>query len=154
MSEPTNAEILQHVFDSLFHVISQNTTPSFAWLTLRIVMQKTCYNHQFLHQVDLGEIETVHPLNIHDPLFSTTSITKVDPEINSIPTQEIGHCIHDMIHELHHNMDPQAGYVLLHQFRIDLGEDMFQEIQNIGVNLRLTEIQDELYGWKEEELIK
>ena len=141
---PAHSEVIKHVIDSLFHVISQNTTPAFAWLTLRKAMQKTCYYHQFMYQIDIGEIDDLRALDVHDPGFVSTSITSVEHEIDTLPPQQIGQCIHEMIRELHQNMDPQAGYVLLHQFRMDLGEEFYQEMQTLGVNLQLTQMPREL----------
>jgi len=145
----SNAEIMQHVIDSLFHVISQNTTPAFAWLTLRIMLQKCCYQYHFLHQIDIGDIKEVQECNVSDSSFYSRSITSVSQDINSINTGQLGQCILTLIQELRNQMGTQAGYVLLHQFRNDLGERYYQLIQGMGADLQLSEIQNELYGWED-----
>lgn len=144
----TNAEMLRRVIDSMFHVVSKNTTPAFAWLTLRIMLQKNCYTHQFLYNVDIGAIESVQQLNPQDPTFTKTTIAEVPEEINSMNAGQIGQCILDIIQELRNQMGKQAGYILLHQFRLDIGEKYYNLLQEYGVNLQLAELQYELYGWK------
>jgi hypothetical protein len=152
MSDFSHREIITRVLDSLFHVIGQNTTPSFAWLTLRIALQKTCYHHQFVHLIDIGDIDSIKNLKCQDTGFCQTSITSVDEEIEHIPVQQVGRCLLDLINELRRNMEPQAGYILLHQFRNDLGEEWYHHMETIGVDLQLSEVQRELYGWNKEPL--
>ena len=145
---PPHSEVLQHVIDSLFHVISQNTTPSFAWLTLRIMLQKNCYSHQFLHHVDIGEIEKIQNCNCNDPSFQSVSIATVPCEIDTVNIGQLGQCIYDLIQDLRNQMGTQAGYILIHQFRNDLGEQYYQALNQMGVDLQLAEVQYELYGWE------
>ena len=78
-------------------------------------------------------------------------IVHVDPYVvNNINQEKIGQAIQLFADELKKYLGQKAGYHLLREFRDDLGMDYYSVIKNMGTNLRLKELQDELYGWLNE----
>jgi hypothetical protein len=146
MSDISNIDVMNHVMNSLFKVISTRTTPAHAWLTLRILMQKVEYNYNFLRGVELIDIEDVKAME--QDTSKTKDIAVIDTIVmDAIEEKLIGEAIQALADQLQRYLGKKAGYHLLREFRDDLGDKYYGIINGWGVDLRLDALQNELYAW-------
>ena len=139
-----NSDVMTHVMNSFFNVISTRTSPAHAWLTIKVLLQKVEHEHGFINNVDVIDIS---PLKLNEYYKTNFDIIKFDPDIiNNVDQQRIGEVIQFFIVKLKEYMGKKASYHLLREFRDDLGTDYYSIIRNMGVDLHLIELRDELYG--------
>ena len=78
-------------------------------------------------------------------------IVNIDSDVfNYVDQKRIGQVIQLFADELKKYLGKKAGYHLLREFRDDLGADYYSVIKNMGTDLQLKKLQDELYGWLDE----
>jgi len=155
MTNVKNSEVINHVMDSFFHVISTKTSPAHAWLTLKIIMQEIEYDHDFIKSVDVVDIEDVKTyIKMSKRNEKEFNIVQVHTDVVDHTNEDlIGKAIQSLADKLKKYMGKKAGYHFLREFRDDLGEDYHSIIKKMGVDLRLIELQEDLYGWINENYV-
>ena len=144
MNDISNSDVMNHVMNSFFNVISTRTTPAHAWLTLKILMQKIEYNYNFIKSIDLIDIKDIKEMEYYQTKFKNIAI--IDTAIvETVDEKIIGESVQSLADELKKYLGKKAGYHLLREFRDDLGDNYYSIINKMGVDLRLIELQDELY---------
>jgi hypothetical protein len=141
MLKAENSEVVKHVLSSLVDVTSSKTSKEHAWLMVRTLLKKLELEYNFLKHVTIDDSKYFN--NNFDAII-------VVSDINYIESVKIGLAIQNLIDVIKKHLGDKAGYHFIREFRDDLGEDYYLIIKNMGVDLRLLEMQGEVYGWQTE----
>jgi hypothetical protein len=139
MIKVENSDIIKHVLSSLVDVTSTKTSKEHAWLTVKTLIKTLQEEHNFLKHIKIEDKKN---------LDSNLDAINVVNDINSIESIKIGYAIQNIIDVLKKYLGEKAGYNFTQEFRDDLGEYYCLIIKKMGVDLRLVEMQDEIYGWE------
>jgi len=146
MDELGNSKILMHVMNSFFHVISTKTSPAHAWLTIKILLQKTEYEYDFMKSVDVVEMDDINvflkKIKQHKMNFNIVNVH--NDVIDTVDQQIVGNAIQYFADEVKRYLGDKAGYRFLIEFIDDLGEEYDAVIKGMGVDLRFMQLQDEI----------
>jgi len=132
-----NSDVIKHALFSLINVATPKTSDDYAWSTLKKLLKELIDNYDFLKYIQIGELGSLNN-NIGD-------ITALS-EINAIEPKEVGRAIQDLIDLYKKYLGKKAGYFFITEFKDDLGSRYHSIIKSMGVDLRLIELQNELYG--------
>ena len=136
-----NSDVMTHVLTSLVNVTSTKTSEAHAWLTVKTLLKQLEENYDFLRYIKIEDVNY---------LENNLDAIDVISDINHIESREVGKAIQNLVDILKKHLGKKAGYCFIREFREDLGHDYHSIIKNMGVDLRLVELQDELYGWESE----
>jgi len=64
--------------------------------------------------------------------------------MDCIRPKEVGRAIQELIDVLKIHLGEKAGYFFIKEFREDLGDEYHTYIRDLGVNLRIAELQEEI----------
>jgi len=131
------SDILKHTLYSLICVARTKTTDDYAWSTLKKLINELTNNYEFLKFIQIGELNDLQN-NIDDINIIST--------MNKTEFKEVGRAIQDLIDLYKKYLGKKAGYFFIREFKNDLGEKYHSIIKNMGVDLRLIELQNEVYG--------
>ena len=132
-----NSDVVKHVLFSLIHVATNKTSNDYAWSTLKKLLRELEGEYSFLKYIEIGHI---------DYLNYTIDDIKIAQHLNKVETRELGKSIQDLIDLYKKYLGKKAGYFFISEFKTYLGEDYHSIIKNMGVDLRLIELQNEIKG--------
>ena len=135
-----NSDVITHVLNSLVNVSCTKTSKAHAWLAMGTLIKNLEENYDFLRYIKIDELK----------YFEETPLVNIIPDINHIESKEVGKAIQNLIELLQRHLGKKASYFFIREFRDDLGEEYHGIVKNMGVDLRLVELQDELYNWQSE----
>ena len=140
-----NSNIIKKTIFSLITVATPKTSDEYAWSCVKNLLIELKNTYPFLKYIRIGNIETL------DYRIDDINITL---EINSVSPDELGRAIQDIIDLLKKRLGKKAGYFFLQEFKQVLGEEYHSIIKSMGVDLRLIELKNQLYGFDEDYKIK
>ena len=79
-------------------------------------------------------------------LENTIDDITIASDINAIDVKNVGRAIQEIIDTFKTRMGKRAGYFFLREFRNELGDEYHAIIKEMGVDLRLIDLQNELYS--------
>lgn len=132
-----NSEIIRHTLFSLITVSSLKTTDDYAWSVVKTLLKEESEKYNFLKYISIGNIEEIGYL-MED--------IKVKNDINKISSSQIGKAIQSLIDLVKKKLGSKAGYFFLQEFKSTLGVRYYMILQDMGVDLRLIELQSKLFG--------
>jgi len=94
-------------------------------------------DYDFLKYVQIGELENLDN-NIDD--------INIISHMNTIEKKELGKSIQDLVDLYKKYLGNKAGYFFISEFKENLGERYHSIIKSIGVDLRLIDLQNEIYS--------
>jgi len=147
MRNVKNSNVMTRVLNSFFHVIGTKTSPAHAWLTLKIILQQLEYSHEFIKNVDVVDIEDVN-LYLNGKKNCKTEFNIVDIQCDVVDEtyhEEVGQAIQSLADKLKKCLGEKAGCYFMKEFKEELGEECCLIIKEMGVDLRIVDLQDELY---------
>jgi len=133
-----NSDILRRTIYSLVYVARLKTSRDYAWSIIKKLLLDLKSNHDFLKYVTIGEIKSLKDC-IED--------ISVMSEINQIESNRIGKAIQEIVDTYKTKMGKKAGYFFLNEFKEILGEEYYKILKEIGVDLRLIDLQNQIYGY-------
>ena len=146
-----NSDIMKHTLASLINVASNKTSVDYARSSVKKLLLGLEENYDFLEYVNIKTFEQ------NDNNIDAINILS---DMDIVRPKQVGKAIQDLIDMLKSHLGKKAGYFFIKEFRDDLGGEYHMHIRNIGVNLRIAELQDELgkidvnqYKIKEEDKI-
>ena len=139
MLKVKNSDVFKHVLSSLVNVTSSKTSEEHALLMVNTLLKNLELEYDFLRYIKIDDVEGID--NNLDAIV-------VVSDINYVESIRIGKAIQSLVDVLKKHLGKKAGYYFIREFRDDLGEDYNLIIKNMGVDLRLVELQDEMYGWE------
>lgn len=126
--------VFKNVLKALVDIINETTTQSYAILLVNNVIKKYEDRYQYLEHV-----------NIDGKNFSEGVDAIVIPEeLNSIRPSELGRGIRKIIEDIINCLGEDAGSQFIEKFKKRLGKAYLLRIEEIGVNLHLIELKQNL----------
>jgi len=131
------SDVIKHILVSLVDVASSKTSTAYARTTLKILLRKLERDYDILRYI-----------MIEDEIENNMDAISVMTDVDSIDSQNVGRTIQDIIDLYKKELGEKAGYFFIREFRYVLGDEYLSIIKHMGVDLRLSELKDELYGWE------
>ena len=135
--EISNSDISKHTLMALITVAKSKTSDDYAWASTKKLLNELKAKYDCLKYITIDELEMIS--YISDDIVIKSDFDKVEDNI-------LGMAIQDIIDLLKKYLGKKAGYFFIQEFREVLGEEYHKIIKSMGVDLRLVELQDELYG--------
>lgn len=133
-----NSDIIKKTIFSLITVATPKTSDEYAWSCIKNLLIELRDKYPFLKYIEIGDIENID-YKIDD--------INVMMELNTVNPFELGRAIQDIIDLLKKRLGNKAGYFFLEEFKQVLGEKYHSIIKDMGVDLRLIELKNQLYGF-------
>jgi len=132
-----NSDIIKKTLFTLISVASSKSSNDYAWSIIKSLLKELKGEFDFLKYIIIDDVEN---------LKNTIDDIKVQPDFNKTESKKLGKAIQKIVDMFKTRMGNKAGYFFLKEFRDKLGEDYHSVIKNIGVDLRLIDIQKDLYS--------
>lgn len=126
--------VLKHVLKSLIDILSDSSTQSYAILMVNNVLKKYHQKYEFLKTV---QIDSLKYSEEGDGIL-------VPPEINSTRGSDLGRSIQRVIEEISKSMGEEPGMNFINKFKKHLGKAYVLRIEELGVNLHMIELRQNL----------
>ena len=136
-----NSDVIKRTLFSLIYVARSKTSKDYAWSIVKRLLVELKANHDFLKNIHIGEIE-----NLKDNIDDITVLS----DFNHVEPKKIGEAIQNIVDTFKARMGKKAGYFFLTEFKDVLGDKYHLIIKKMGVDLRLIDLQKEIYGWDSE----
>ncbi len=133
----TNSEVIKHTLISLIIVASSKTSNDYAWVVIKKLLGELKTNYSFLNFIEIGNISVIN--------YSIEDIS-VSSNFDDVKAKQVGIAIQDLIDLFKKYLGTKAGYFFIEEFKNVLGEKYNDIIKKMGVDLRLIELQKELFG--------
>ena len=140
-----NSDIIRHTLFSLINVAQSKTSYDYAWTIIKKLLEELETEFDFLKYVQIDDIEKLE--NTIDDIIVANKFNNVDPV-------DIGRAIQNIVDIFKTRMGTKAGLFFLREFKDDLGDQYHAIIKKMGVDLRLIDLQKEVYGMSGEYKIK
>lgn len=132
-----NSDVIKHTLFSLVNVARTKTSEDYAWSIIKTLLKELKENYDFLKYIKIDNLEYLE--NTIDDITIMSDLDNVNPT-------HVGSAIQGIINIFKTRMGKKAGYFFIREFRDDLGEEYHSIIKEMGVDLRLIDLQNELYG--------
>ena len=132
-----NSDIIKRTLFSLIYVARSKTPKDYAWSIIKQLLTELKKDHDFLKYIQIDDIEK---------LENTIDDITVLSDFNNIQSQNIGKAIQNIVDVFKNRMGSKAGYFFLTEFKEALGDEYHSILKEIGVDLRLIDLQKEIYG--------
>jgi hypothetical protein len=137
-----NSDVLKHTLMSLIIVATSKTSDDYAWTSAKKLLGELKGKYSFLGSIKIGNISKIN--YVIDDICIDSNFDKIKP-------MDVGMAIQDIIDLLKKYLGKKAGYFFIQEFKEVLGEEYYQIIKRMGVDLRLVELQNEMSGIKIDE---
>ena len=137
--EIQNSDVIKHTLYSLIFVARSKTSKDYAWSIIKRLLDELKIDHDFLKYIKINEVE-----NLED----TIDDIKVSSDFNHVEPKKIGKAIQSIVDLFKIRMGNKAGYFFLAEFKEVLGNKYHSIIKKMGVDLRLIDLQKQIYGWE------
>lgn len=135
--EATNSDILKNTLMSLIKVSCSKTSDDYAWSSITRLLSQLNKKYSFLKFVTIGKTKDIS--------YSIQDIV-IDDRLENIDALELARAIQDIIDLLKKYLGTKAGYFFIQEFKSTLGKKYYKIITDMGVDLRLVELQNEFSG--------
>lgn len=143
-------DVLSHVLSSFYNITQTKTSEAHALLTIQIILddlKKTNEIPTYIQLIDPNQT-ALTPIAEFTKL-NNGIVAKVLPGIDMFSIKQLGTFIQAFSDKLFESMGKKAGYHFLKEFRVNIGEYYYNKLKEMGVDLRLSELQQEIYGWND-----
>ena len=137
MHDIKNSDVVKQILFSLVNVASDKSSEDYAWSVIKNLLIELKTTHVFLKYIEIDDLDNLNK-NIDD--------IHVNPEFNNINSEDVGKSIQNIIDVFRNRMGRKAGYFFIQEFKNTIGEDYNIIIKKMGVDLRLSDLQNELSG--------
>ena len=132
-----NSDIFKNTLMSLIKVACSKTSNDYAWSSIKKLLIELKKKYSFLNLIHIGKTNELS--------YNTKDIV-IDDKFDKIDSLELGVAIQDIIDLLKKYLGKKAGYFFIQEFKSVLGDKYYNIIKDIGVDLRLVELQNEFSG--------
>ena len=132
------SDVIKRTLYSLIVVARPKSSKDYAWSIIKRLLAELKTDYDFLKYIHIDEIE-----NLEDTMDDITVMSG----LNDIEPKRIGQAIQNIIDIFKSRMGNKAGYFFLTEFKETLGNEYYSIIKEMGVDLRLIELQSTIYGW-------
>ena len=137
-----NSDVIKHILFSLVNIAGDKTSEDYAWSIVKNLLKELKETYDFLRFIRIDDLEY-----LENTIDDITVMSDMD-HINPI---ELGKAIQNIIDVFRMRMGNKAGYFFIQEFKNDLGEKYHSIIKKMGVDLRLSDLQNELSGFDSRE---
>ncbi len=130
-----NSDIMKHTLASLLNVASNKTSIDYARSSVKTLLRDLEGNYDFLKYVNIKTLKQIE---------NNIDAINVKSDMDCVQPKEVGKAIQELIDVLRKHLGEKAGYFFIKEFRDDLGDEYHAYIRDLGVNLRIAELQEEL----------
>ena len=132
-----NSEVIKRTLFSLNSVARSKTSKDYAWSITKRLLTELKTDYDFLKYIRVNEIEK---------LADTIDDITVKSDFNNVEPKKIGDAIQNIVDVFKTRMGKKAGFFFLTEFKDVLGDEYHSIIKKMGVDLRLIDLQNEIYG--------
>ena len=130
-----NSDIMKHTLASLLNIASSKTSVDYARSSLKNLLIDLEGNYDFLKYVNIKTLRQIE---------NNIDAIDIESDMDCIRPKEVGRAIQELIDVLKIHLGEKAGYFFIKEFREDLGDEYHTYIRDLGVNLRIAELQEEI----------
>ncbi len=132
-----NSEVIKRTLFSLISVARSKTSKDYAWSITKRLLTELKTDYDFLKYIRVNEIEK---------LADTIDDITVKSDFNNVEPKKIGDAIQNIVDVFKTRMGKKAGFFFLTEFKNTLGDEYHSIIKKMGVDLRLIDLQNKIYG--------
>ena len=136
-----NSDVLRRTLISLIHVAVPKSSKDYAWSIIKSLLVELKSNYAFLKYVHIDDIES---------LENTIDDISVLSDMNQVNPRELGRAIQNIVDIFKTRMGKKVACFFISEFRQVLGDEYHSIIKEMGVDLRLIELQHEVFGTSDE----
>ena len=126
--------ILKHVLKALVNVLSESSTQSYAMLIVDNILRKFVGTFEYLKLIKIDSMRYSEGLE---------AIT-VSPDIESVRPSELGMGIQKIVEDIIRSLGEDASLEFIGKFKQRLGKAYILRIEEMGVNLHIMELKQNL----------
>jgi len=130
-----NSDVIRQTLFSLVCVAGSNSSDIFAWAVIKKLIRELGSSYDFLDYIEISNTENIQ---------NTINDIKISAEMDEIDSFEVGNAIQEIVDIFKDKMGVKAGYTFIKEFKNHLGEEYHTKIKEMGVDLRLIDLQDEI----------
>jgi len=134
MAEIEKSEVVRHVLQTLINISSRKTTQGHAVFTMSDLIKKLQTKYDFLKNVEIKDtryVESEQPVSVIS-------------EINSVNSDQMGKALHEIIKNMNIALGKDAGHFFIKELRRNIGDEYSLQIENMGLDLGLMQLEDEV----------
>ena len=132
----TNSEVIKHTLISLIIVASSKTSKDYGWVVIKKMLRELNDRYSFLNFIKINKISLIN--------YSMEDI-HISSDFDKVKPKQVGMFIQDLIDLFKKYLGTKAGYFFIEEFKNILGEKYYYIIKEMGVDIRLIDLQKELY---------
>jgi hypothetical protein len=126
--------VIKHVLKAAINVLSESSTQSYAMLIVSNILKKFEERYDFLKYIRIDSVK-----------FSEGGDEfNISPEVESIRPSELGRSIQKVMEEIIMSLGDEAGQYFIDKFKRRLGKAYVLRIEEMGVNLHMMELKQNL----------
>jgi len=130
-----NADLMKHVFKTLYEVLEQNEGRLFTYKTLIELTTRLSTEYTMLRYVTINDITTVRNVD---------TITVNDENLNMLEPSKVGFVIQKVIQEINNELDENGGVTFLKKLKERLNSDYLYRLKGLGVDFNVIKLNQEL----------
>jgi hypothetical protein len=131
---PEKEVILKHVLETIVNVLGELTSENQSMLMMHHLIQKTSNRYDYLKGVKIDKLRYSRGL---DAVY-------IPQHVASISQRDIGRALQKLIENLVVDLGENKGNQFLERFKEKIGNNNLDKIQEMGVNLHLIELKQNL----------
>jgi len=129
-----NSEIIKEVLIAMIDISGRKTNKGHAVFVMDSSLKKLTNKYDFLKNI---EIIDTRFLENADPI-------SVVSDIDSVPPDEIGKAIHDIITTMDETLGKEAGYFFIKEISRNIKDDYHSTMRDMGIDLSLMQLEREI----------
>lgn len=137
MDQLNNSDVIKHTLFTLVRVASTKTSGDYAWSSIKRLLNELRSNYDFLKYIEIGDLES---------LTNTKDDINIVSHMNIVEKKELGKAIQELVDLYKKYLGHRAGYFFISEFKEHLGERYHSMIKSMGVDLRLIDLQNDIYS--------
>ena len=129
-----NSDIIDRLLQTLINISGRKTTGGYAVSVMDSTINKLQSQYDFLKHIEIRDTRYVEDSN---------SIS-VMSDINSIPAENVGKALRDIISTVNQTLGRDAGHFFIREISSTLGDDYTSVMKDMGVDLGLMQLEHEV----------
>jgi len=134
MADIKKSILMQNVIQTLINISSRKTNQNNAINKMTNEISKLRNKYDFLRHV---EIKDTRFIELDEPV-------SVMSDLDNVRTDDVGNALYDIIKNMNNALGKDAGHFFVKEFRNIIGEEYSSEIENLGVDLGLIQLEIEV----------
>ena len=127
-----NSKVMNNVLNTLLTISSRKETDIDIVSTMNSLVKKLEGKYSFLKHVEINDTR----------FFEAGDSIMVMSDLDSVPSNEVGKAIHDIIFSMIESLGRDAGYYFIKEIGHRLGDDYYTTIRDdLGVNLSYMQLE-------------